>query len=68
MNWFADSAFVKAISIEQLLSHRSGLADIFNDRQQAFFERVLNVPQRQYQPKDVVNLYFEYSLNKEAKF
>nr|WP_299214369.1 serine hydrolase domain-containing protein [uncultured Allomuricauda sp.] len=67
-HWFADSAFVEAISIEQLLSHRSGLADIFNDRQQAFFGRVLNDPQRQYLPKDVVDLYFEYGLNKEAKF
>ena len=60
--------FTTSITIKQLLSHRSGLADIFNDRQAAFFTSVIKNPNKQYQPKDMVNLYFEYGLNKEAKF
>ena len=63
-----NSTFAELITIEQLLSHKSGLADIFNDKQEAFFERLMNNPKQQYRPKDVVDLYFEYALNKEAKF
>ncbi|WP_271765252.1 serine hydrolase domain-containing protein [Aquimarina algiphila] len=61
-------AFSKAITIKHLLSHRSGLADIFNDRQEAFFGKVMATPNRQYRPEDMVNLYFEFELNKDAKF
>ncbi len=63
-----NSAFAKLITIEQLLSHKSGLADIFNDKQEAFFEHLMNNPKQNYRPKDMVDLYFEYGLNKEAKF
>ena len=63
-----NSAFAKLITIEQLLSHKSGLADIFSDKQEAFFEHLMNNPKQNYRPKDVVDLYFEYGLDKEAKF
>ncbi|MGW9684857.1 serine hydrolase domain-containing protein [Flagellimonas sp. 2504JD1-5] len=62
------TSFSKAMTIKQLLSHRSGLADIFNDRQEAFFSMVMREPEQQYRPRNIVNLYFEYGLNKEAKF
>ncbi len=64
---YNDVAFAKTITIEQVLSHRSGLADIFTDQQEAFFERVMQNPQRKYQPNDVVDLYFEYGLHKKTK-
>ncbi len=67
-HFYENSAFTKVITVEQLLSHRSGLADIFNDKQEVFFESVMNNPQQHYRSKDVVDLYFEYYLNKEAKF
>ncbi len=67
-HFYEDFAFAKAITIEQLLSHKSGLADIFNDEQEAFFGRVMQNPERQYQPKTIVDLYFEFGLNKETKF
>ena len=66
-HYYDNLAFAKEISIEQLLSHKSGLADIFNDKQEAFFERVMQNPERQYQPKDIVDLYFEFGLHKETK-
>ncbi|MCL6267770.1 serine hydrolase domain-containing protein [Flagellimonas myxillae] len=62
------TGYSKAMTIKQLLSHRSGLADIFNDREAAFFSMVMNEPEKEYHPKNIVNLYFEYGLNKEAKF
>ncbi|MEM6815654.1 MAG: serine hydrolase domain-containing protein [Bacteroidota bacterium] len=65
---YKNSAFAELITIEQLLSHKSGLADIFNDKQETFFEGLMDNPKQQYRPKDVVDLYFEYGLNKEAKF
>ena len=67
-HFYDNSAFTKVITIEQLLSHKSGLADIFNDKQEAFFERLMSNPQQYFLPKDVVDLYFEYRLNKESKF
>ncbi|MDT0607052.1 serine hydrolase domain-containing protein [Croceitalea rosinachiae] len=67
-HWHKNNAFAKAITIKQLLSHKSGLADVFNDRQQVLLERVLKNSQQQYQPKDVVDWYFEFGLHKEAKF
>lgn len=75
-HWYENSAEVdaersrgaKAISIQQLLSHKSGLADVFNDKQEVFFERVMQNQTQRYQPKDVVDLYFEFGLHKEAKF
>ncbi|MBW1298580.1 serine hydrolase domain-containing protein [Aquimarina litoralis] len=66
-HYLEDISFVKEISIKQLLLHKSGIADIFNDKQEAFFERLMQNPEQQYQPKDVVNLYFEFGLNKEPK-
>ena len=67
-HFYENSAFAKVITIEQLLSHKSGLADIFNDKQEAFFEHLISNPQQHYRPKDVVELYFEYGLYNEAKF
>ena len=67
-HFYETLAFVNGITIEQLLSHKSGLADIFNDKQDAFFEHLISNLQQQYRPKDVVDLYYEYGLNKEAKF
>ncbi|WP_394746871.1 serine hydrolase domain-containing protein [Spongiimicrobium salis] len=67
-HFYEGLAFAKEMNIEQLLAHKSGLADIFNDKQEAFFARVMQNPQLQYQPKTIVDLYFELGLYKEAKF
>lgn len=67
-HFYEEVAFAKAMTIEQMLSHKSGLADIFNDKQEAFFGRVMQNPEQHYQPKTIVDLYFEFGLNKESKF
>ena len=48
---FESKSYSNQISIEDLLSHRSGLADIFSDRQDEFFSHLLQNPQKQYSPK-----------------
>lgn len=61
-------SFVAEISIEHLLSHRSGLADIFTDKAEEFFTQVFSNPQQSYAPKSIVQLYYHYDLHKEAHF
>jgi len=56
------------ITVKQLLSHRSGLADIFSDKEQDFFNDLLQNPKKQYSPKSIVELYFQFNLNKESHF
>jgi len=66
--WFEKTSSIKEVTIEQLLSHKSGLADIFNDRQEAFFERLMQNPNERYNPERIIDLYYEFGLNQEAKF
>lgn len=61
-------AFAKAITIEHLLSHRSGLADIFNDKATRFFLGVYFNKKKKYSPEKIVKKYFQFKLNKEAHF
>lgn len=63
-----DVKYAKELTIEQLLSHRSGLADIFTDREVAFFEMLMQNPERQYSPKSIVERYYQFNLNKEPHF
>ncbi|CAL2083117.1 serine hydrolase domain-containing protein [Tenacibaculum sp. 190524A05c] len=60
--------FSSQITIEQLLSHRSGLADIFNDKEEDFFGILLQNPKKTYSPKSIVELYFKFKLNQSAHF
>lgn len=56
------------ITIEQLLSHRSGLADIFTDKEERFFEILLKNPSKQYSPKTIFKLYYQLKLNYSSHF
>jgi D-alanyl-D-alanine carboxypeptidase len=60
--------YAKEITIKQLLSHRSGLADIFTDKQNEFFGLVMNNPTKQYSPKSIVQLYHQFNLNNTPHF
>jgi D-alanyl-D-alanine carboxypeptidase len=60
--------YAQQITIEQLLSHRSGLADIFTDRQEAFFSMMKQNPNKQYSPKSIIELYYQFKLNLESHF
>lgn len=60
--------FANKITVQQLLSHRTGLADIFSDKEEEFFSRLLRTPNIQYSPKSIAELYFEYNLNEKSHF
>ena len=60
--------YANKITIQQLLSHQTGLADIFSDKEEEFFSLLLQNPNKQYSAKAIVELYFEYNLNKSSHF
>lgn len=63
-----DKNHANQITIEQLLSHRSGLADIFNDGQDEFFEILMSQPHKSYTPQMIIDLYFTLQLHQKPKF
>jgi len=65
---YEEKSLSDEITIEQLLSHRSGLADIFTDRQEEFFSFLLQNPERQHSPKSIIKFYYQFNLNKEPHF
>lgn len=68
LHFYNNENHSEAITIEQLLSHRSGLADIFNDKGDQFLTEVFHNPQKQYSPETIVKKYYQYELNKQAHF
>ena len=56
------------ITIEQLLSHRSGLANIFTDQQEAFLGILMENPMRQYSATSLMQLYYQLKLNTTPHF
>lgn len=68
LHFYQGQKFAHEISIEHLLSHYSGLADIFNDKTSEFFNKVFSNPQQSYSPKSIVELYYDFGLHKEAHF
>src|SRR5262249_56736714 len=56
------------ITVAQLLSHRSGLGDIFIDTQTRFNLSVLLHPARQYDPRAIMETYFRYGLAEKPHF
>lgn len=65
---FKEKKYSEKITIEQLLSHRTGLADIFSDKQTEFVNLLLENPDKQYSPKTIIDLYFQFHLNEAAHF
>jgi D-alanyl-D-alanine carboxypeptidase len=61
-------SFSEEITIEQLLRHNSGIADIFTDAEVRFNLSVLVHKKRTYTPEKVVDRYYKYKLNKKALF
>lgn len=57
--------YSKEITIEQLLQHTSGIADIFTDAATRFNISVLLHKKRQYDTEMIMKRYFRYKLNKK---
>jgi len=68
LHYLGDTAYAKDITIEHLLQHRSGLADIFSDASTRFQISVLLHKKREYDVPRIMDLYYRYKLNKQAHF
>lgn len=62
----SDTNYSKDITIEQLLNHTSGIADIFTDAQTRFNISVLLHKKRQFNTKMIMERYYRYHLNKKV--
>lgn len=67
-HFYEGEAGAHKMSIQHLLAHRSGLADIFNDKGNRFYLSAFLHKKRQYSPRLIVDKYFKYKLNKQAHF
>ena len=60
------TSYGRQITVEQLLSHTSGIADYMEDPR--FVPDVLAQPQTMYDPAMVLDMYYRYQTNKKALF
>jgi D-alanyl-D-alanine carboxypeptidase len=60
-----DTNYSKEITIEQLLQHTSGIADIFTDAATRFNISVLLHKKRQYTTNAIMDRFFRYNLHKK---
>jgi len=61
-------AYGNAITIKQLLQHRSGLADLFTDAAFRFYFNMYFHKQQKWSPEKLMNRYYKYGLNKKTHF
>ncbi len=59
-------AYGRQITVEQLLSHTSGIADYMEDPR--FIPDVIEHPETQYNSTRILEKYYQYQTNKNAKF
>lgn len=59
-------AYGRQITVKQLLSHTSGIADYMEDPR--FVPDILEHPKKQWSPSDILQKYYEYETNKKALF
>jgi D-alanyl-D-alanine carboxypeptidase len=68
VHFFEGETFGNQITIEQLLTHRSGLADLFTDSAIRFYLGEYLNKQKQWSAEKLMATYFKYGLNKKAHF
>jgi D-alanyl-D-alanine carboxypeptidase len=66
IHYYKNVPYANSITIEMLLNHTSGIADIFTDEATRFNLSVLLHKKRQYTPQKVIEKYYKYNLNKKA--
>ena len=65
---FEDKNYSHEITVKHLLSHTSGLADIFTDTEEEFMGELLSNPERQWAVKDLFSFYYKHGLHERAHF
>lgn len=56
----------RQITVKQLLSHTSGIADYMEDPR--FIPDILEHPKKEWSPSKILDKYYEYQTNKKATF
>jgi D-alanyl-D-alanine carboxypeptidase len=59
-------AYGRQITVKQLLSHTSGIADYMEDPR--FIPDILENPKKEWSPSKILEKYYEYETNKKATF
>lgn len=57
-------SYSDSITIKHLLTHTSGIADIFSDKDLRFNISVLLNKKRQFTPQKIIKIFYRYKLNK----
>ncbi len=57
-------SYSDSITIKHLLTHTSGIADIFTDKDLRFNISVLLNKKRQFNPERIISVFYRYKLNK----
>ncbi len=65
---YEGQSYGKTITIEQLLRHTSGIADIFTDAQTRFNLSVLTHKKRVYDLERIIKTYYKYKLHRKGLF
>ncbi|MGB7295762.1 MAG: serine hydrolase domain-containing protein [Candidatus Aminicenantales bacterium] len=63
---YKDISYGRQITVEQLLSHPSGIADYMEDP--GFISGVIEHPKYQYNPAQIMGKYYEFQTNRKAVF
>ncbi|NDJ52831.1 MAG: beta-lactamase family protein [Chloroflexi bacterium] len=61
-------SYADQITVDNLLQHRSGLADFFLDAPTRFNLSVLTHPQRQFPTQRIMETYYRYNMHEAAHF
>ncbi|MEM8506265.1 MAG: serine hydrolase domain-containing protein [Bacteroidota bacterium] len=62
---YNDQSYQDAITVEMLLNHTSGIADVFTDAETRFNISVFFHPKRNYTARKFYKRYFRYNLNEK---
>ncbi len=65
---FNDTTYAHQITIRQLLTHETGIPDIFTDAETRFNLSVFFHRKRQYNPEKIIRRYYKYKLNETPFF
>ncbi|MEM1338205.1 MAG: serine hydrolase domain-containing protein [Bacteroidota bacterium] len=65
LHTYNDQSYQDAITVEMLLNHTSGIADVFTDAETRFNISVFFHPKRNYTARKFYKRYFRYNLNEK---
>lgn len=68
LHYFNNQPYGHTITIQQLLQHTSGAADIFTDAAVRFYINLYFNKKQIWNPEKLMNRYYKYRLNKDAHF